>query len=187
MPFGSLWRLCSWNRDSALAVAATTSSQQHFSYHSCVHRWERREKKKIQAKVWNRFFTGSLKVWCFVADAVFAAPGKVNPERRISLTKAACLRGWGIILQRVTWIDLEGEGSVTRKGSKYAAGGPRTVKTEVDLIGRLVLSAGMSLGDNDGGLRLSSRHHTHKRRLWSGLDNITAAAACCSEWTTTNI
>lgn len=122
MPFGSLRKRCSWNRDSALAFAAATSSQLHFSYHSCVHRWERRERKK-KSKVWNRFFTGSLKVWCFVADAVFAAPGKVNPERRISLTKAACLRGWGIILQRVTWIDLEGEGSVARKGSKYAAGG----------------------------------------------------------------
>lgn len=77
---------------------------------------------------------------------------------------------------------FRGGGFCSQEGEQICSRGPRTVKTEVDLMGRPGLTAGMSLGDNDGGLRLSSRHHTHKRTLWSGLDNITAAATCCSEW-----
>lgn len=139
-------------------------SRQHFSYHSCVHHRKRRKREeKYPTKSLKLSFTGSLKVWWFVANAIFAAPGKVNPERRISLTKAACLRGWGIILQSVTWIDLEGEGSVARTATKYADGDRGQQKVEVDLTGQLGLAARWSLEDNDGAPRLSSHHHTHTR------------------------
>lgn len=49
-----------------------------------------------------------------VANFTFAAltsVDKVNPERTISPTHPACLRGWGIILQCATWMALEGEGA----------------------------------------------------------------------------
>lgn len=77
---------------------------------------------------------------------------------------------------------FRGGGFCSQEGEQICSRGPRTVKPGVDLMGRLVLSAGTSLGDNDGGLRPSSRHHTHKRTLRSRLDNIPAAAARCSEW-----
>ena len=102
--------------------------EQHISYHSYVHHLERRKRKK---KRFNQKSKSQLpwliESWfdVLLQTLFFAVLGKVNPERRISLTRAAYLRGGGIILQRVTGIDLEGEGSVARRVTKYVHWDPK--------------------------------------------------------------
>lgn len=138
MPFGSLWRLCSLNRDSALAVAAATSSRQHFSYHSCVHRWERREKKNPSQslkQVLHWFIEGLM----FCCRHCFRSAGQSEPReedksdqssvsQRLRDNPAAChlnrFRGGGFCNQEGEQICSRGAEDSEDRGGPDGTAGP---------------------------------------------------------------
>lgn len=90
------------------------------TYHGCLHLWKSKTIQKSvkqtrlpeEVRICRPIMSFTVGLWSYFAKffAALTSVVKVSPERTISLTKAECLRGWGIILQCATWIALVGGG-----------------------------------------------------------------------------